>query len=160
VEEDGESFAESALLKARAFRDAVKMPSLADDSGLCVDALDGAPGLHSARFGRLDHSPTAQNLLLLELLKDVPEPGRGAEFVCVIAFAAPDGTEWTAEGRVRGIIAGSMRGAHGFGYDPVFLLPQLGRTFAELTAGEKDRYSHRGEAMRQARHHFDQGPGC
>jgi XTP/dITP diphosphohydrolase len=158
IAETGTSFTENALLKARAFRDHAGITALADDSGLCVDALAGEPGVHSARFGGFEHSPTAQNLLLLQLLQGVPDEDRGAEFVCVIACAEPNGSEWTAEGRVRGVIADGLRGVHGFGYDPVFLLPDLGQTFAELTGAEKDRMSHRGIAMRQARYHFETGP--
>jgi len=154
VDETGVTFAENALIKARAYRDASGIDSLADDSGLCVDALDGEPGVHSARFGGYQHSPTAQNLLLLERLRDVSPDLRGASFVSVIAFAGSDGHEWTAEGVVRGQITKMIRGWHGFGYDPVFLLPELGKTYAELAPAVKDPISHRGRAMEAARSHI------
>lgn len=159
VEETGNSFAENALLKARAFRDASGLGALADDSGLCVDALDGAPGLHSARFGGMHHEPAAQNELLLENMRGVSPVNRGAQFVSVIAFAGPDGEEWTATGAVRGFITDKPRGSNGFGYDPVFFLPGLGRTFAELTPSEKDPLSHRGQALRRARYHIEKSLG-
>jgi len=159
VEESGRSFSENALLKARAFREASGMAALADDSGLCIDALDGAPGVRSARFGGLERSPAAQNQLLLELLVQVPPDERGAEFVCVVGYADPSGAQWTAEGRIRGAIASRARGSHGFGYDPVFLVPEIGKTFGELTADEKDRLSHRGQALAQARSYLERSVG-
>jgi XTP/dITP diphosphohydrolase len=153
VNEIGTTFAENALLKARAFRDASSMATIADDSGLCVDALNGAPGVHSARFGDLQ-SPEARNELLLQMLEGVPTKDRDAHFISVIAFAGPDGDEWTVQGVAHGVIAKHPRGSHGFGYDPVFVLPDIGRTFAELTDQEKDPLSHRGKAMDLARSHI------
>lgn len=157
VDETGSTFSENALLKARSFRDASGMAALADDSGLCVDALGGAPGLYSARFGGLYHSAAEKNRLLLDMMKQIPAERRGAEFISVIAYASDPGQEWTVEGRVRGFIADRIRGEHGFGFDPVFLPPEYDRTFAELTPDEKDLISHRGIAMRRARDHLKNG---
>jgi XTP/dITP diphosphohydrolase len=159
VEETGTTFVDNALIKARAYRDGSGCHALADDSGLCVDALEGHPGLHSARFGGYNHSPTAQNLLLLERLQGIPPSQRGAAFISVIAFAGLDGTEWSEHGEVRGVIGEDIRGAHGFGYDPLFIFPALGRTFAELLGDEKDPISHRGQAMQQAASHLEKTLG-
>ncbi|HEV3308987.1 MAG TPA: RdgB/HAM1 family non-canonical purine NTP pyrophosphatase [Chloroflexota bacterium] len=155
IDETGATFAENALLKARAFRDVARMAALADDSGLCVDALGGEPGLRSARFGGLHHSSEEQNRLLLDMMEHVLAQDRGAEFVSVIAFSDRKGREWTAEGRIRGVIAAEPRGTNGFGYDPVFLVPDLDLTFAEMTSDQKDPISHRGIAMKLARSHLE-----
>lgn len=155
IEETGMTFEENALLKARAYATEASYPSIADDSGLCVDALDGRPGVYSARFGGLAHSATARNLLLLESLAGIPESERGAEFVCCIAYSDPKRLEWTVKGRVRGTITEEPRGVHGFGYDPVFLLPPLGKTFAELTSEQKNQVSHRAIAIKNARYHIE-----
>ncbi|SRR5579884_82677 len=149
VTETGVTFAENALLKARAYAEAAGLAALADDSGLCVGALDGQPGIHSARFENLSTS-SARNQRLLDLLRDVPEQERGATFVCVIAFHDPHGQEWTVEGRVRGRIALRERGDGGFGYDPLFLIPELGATFGERPE-RKDDLSHRARAVALAR---------
>lgn len=159
VEESGEAFVENALLKARAFSKAVGMPALADDSGLCVDALGGRPGINSARFGGLVNDPIGRNHLLLSYMRDVPEAERGAEFVCVAAFSSPTGDEWTVEGRLRGAISTKPCGCNGFGYDPIFLVPDLGRTLTELSASEKDAISHRSKALRLARKHLENSLG-
>ncbi len=146
VEETGSTFAENALLKARSACRATDLPAVADDSGLAVDALGGAPGIYSARYAGEGASDRARVEKLLDALKDVPAPRRGAEFVCAICCVFPDGDILTAQGRCRGQIAFAPKGRAGFGYDPVFLAG--GRTFAQLPPEEKDRVSHRGKALR------------
>ncbi|MBQ9967910.1 MAG: XTP/dITP diphosphatase [Oscillospiraceae bacterium] len=147
VEETGTTFAENAMLKAKAVMEASGMAAIADDSGLVVDALNGEPGVYSARYGG---RPTDldRTLLLLEKMKDVPEDARTGRFVSAIACALPDGTEVTAEGTCEGKILFDLRGTGGFGYDPVFYVPELGKTFAEAGAEEKNAISHRGNALR------------
>jgi len=147
VEESGATFAENAERKARAFAQASKLPSLADDSGLCVDALQGAPGVHSARYASSDTQRIAR---LLEALKEVAEAERAAHFACVLCLAFPDGRAFFSRGECHGKIAHAPRGPHGFGYDPIFELP-CGKTLAELTREEKALVSHRGNAARQMR---------
>ncbi|MFE4518293.1 RdgB/HAM1 family non-canonical purine NTP pyrophosphatase [Kitasatospora sp. NPDC056783] len=148
VPETGVTFAENALLKAHALARATGLPAVADDSGLCVDVLNGAPGIFSARWsGR--HGDDGANLdLLLAQLSDIAEPHRGAHFFCAAALALPDGTERVVEGRLLGTLRTAPAGAGGFGYDPI--LQPLGetRTCAELTAEEKNAISHRGKAFR------------
>lgn len=154
VEEDGMSFAENAAKKAAACARASGLWTVADDSGLAVDALGGAPGVHSARFAGTHGDDAANNALLLERLADVPHERRGAEFVCAIALAAPDGSiALEVEGRVRGRILQAPRGEGGFGYDPLFQFtepghPATGKSFAELSREEKASISHRGHALR------------
>jgi len=147
VAETGKTFAENARLKAAAVARATGMAALADDSGLCVEALGGAPGLHSARWAGGDASDAARNALLLSRLSGVPEAWRGAEYVCAVCLALPDGGKAEAAGVCTGRILEQPRGANGFGYDPLFLLPALGRTMAELTAAEKNAQSHRARAL-------------
>lgn len=144
VEETGTTFAENALLKAKAVMEASGLPAIADDSGLCVDALGGAPGVYSARYGGpgLDNRGRCQ--LLLENLRGQP---RAARFISVIACCFPDGTVLTAEGECPGTIAFAPQGTGGFGYDPIFFLPPLKKTFAQLTSEEKNAISHRGRAL-------------
>lgn len=148
VKETGVTFAENALLKAHALARATGHPAVADDSGLCVDVLNGAPGIFSARWaGR--HGDDKANLdLLLAQLADIADEHRGAHFACAAALALPDGTERVVEGRLRGTLRHEPAGAGGFGYDPI--LQPLGetRTCAQLTAEEKNAISHRGEAFR------------
>lgn len=151
VPEEGETFAENALAKARAYASASGLLTLADDSGLVVDALGGAPGVRSARFAGADASDEDRFNLLLEHLRDVPPERRRARFVCAIAIAEPTGEARVVEGRVEGYVAREPRGSHGFGYDPVFFLPELGRTMAELSPEEKNRISHRARAGQAAR---------
>ncbi len=146
VEETGTTFEENALLKAKAVMEASGMAAIADDSGLVVDALDGAPGVYSARYGNKD-SDAARTALLLENMKDVPEGKRTARFVSAIACALPDGRVVTARGTCEGTILFQTRGNNGFGYDPVFYVPQLGKTFAEADGPEKNSISHRGNAL-------------
>ena len=148
VEETGTTFAENAMLKAKAVMEASGMAAIADDSGLMVDALNGEPGVYSARYGG---RPTDldRTMLLLEKMKDVPEEKRTGRFVSAIACALPDGTELTAEGCCEGNILFDLRGTGGFGYDPVFYVPVLDKTFAEAGAEEKNAISHRGNALRE-----------
>ncbi len=150
VEEDASTFAENARLKAVAFATESGLAALADDSGLEVDALGGEPGTRSARYAGDDAGDADRIAFLLERMKDVPWEERTARFCCVIAFARPDGAVKYRRGECRGKIALEPRGEHGFGYDPVFFLPELSRTMAELSPAEKDRISHRGEAARKA----------
>jgi len=144
-EETGSTFAENAELKARAAAEAARTWALGDDSGLCVDALSGGPGLHSARYAATDEARRAR---LLDALSGVPPERRGAHFFCAAALCAPDGRIFRAEGRVYGSIATAPRGTNGFGYDPLFLPDETpGRTLAELPSAEKNRLSHRGRAL-------------
>ncbi len=147
VAETGTTFAENARLKADALASATGLAALADDSGLCVDALGGAPGLHSARWAGPGASDADRNAKLLLALADVPPERRTARFVCAAALAVPGGETWTAEGVCEGIILDAPRGINGFGYDPLFLLPSLGLTMAELSSEVKNRLSHRALAV-------------
>ena len=146
--EDEVTFAGNALIKARQLAEATGLLALADDSGICVDAMGGAPGVFSARWcGR--HGDDAANLeLLLAQMADVPERRRGASFVCAAAMAAPDGREEVAEGVMRGSLLFAPRGENGFGYDPIFRPEGLSVSSAELTPERKDAISHRGKAFR------------
>ncbi|MDG4859099.1 RdgB/HAM1 family non-canonical purine NTP pyrophosphatase [Streptomyces sp. T-3] len=149
VKETGVTFAENALLKAHALAQATGLPAVADDSGLCVDVLGGAPGIFSARWaGR--HGDDAANLqLLLAQLGDIADDAnRGAHFACAAALALPDGTERVVEGRLRGILRHTPSGSGGFGYDPILQPDGESRTCAEMTAEEKNAISHRGQAFR------------
>ena len=148
VDETGTTFEENSRLKAEAVMRAANMPAVADDSGLMVDALDGAPGVHSARYGH--KSFDAERIAyLLENLKDVPAERRTAKFVCVITCLWPDGREIVARGECPGRILYEKHGAGGFGYDPVFYLPEYGMTYAELPPEKKNEISHRGNALRE-----------
>ena len=148
VAETGATFAANALLKARAIAQFTGLPAVADDSGLCVDALNGMPGVLSARWsGR--HGDDAGNLrLLLAQLADVPDERRGAQFVCAAALVLPGGPEHVSEGVVRGSLIREPRGQHGFGYDPIFVPEAASVTTAEMDPADKDRISHRGKALR------------
>jgi XTP/dITP diphosphohydrolase len=149
VEETGLTFIENALLKARHACRATGLPALADDSGICVDALDGAPGLYSARYAG-GHGDAERNIdRLLRELADVPDERRGAHFVCVLALLrhAEDPQPIVVEGRWDGVIAHARRGTGGHGYDPVFLDPAHGQTAAEMALDFKNRISHRGQAL-------------
>ncbi len=148
VEETGTTFQANARLKAEAGARRFGAPCLADDSGLCVDALDGRPGVYSARYAPTDAERIAK---LLGELAGVPAERRSAAFVCAIALVWPDGRAIEVEGRCEGVITEAPRGAGGFGYDPVFRVPALGRTFAELAAAEKNRMSHRAMAVSRLR---------
>ena len=146
VEETGTTFEENSFLKADAVMKASGLPVLADDSGLMVDALDGAPGVYSARYGH-KASDKERTAYLLENMKDVPEERRGAKFVCVITCLFPDGRKIVARGECPGVIARAPHGENGFGYDPVFYLPELGVTYAELPSEQKNAISHRARAL-------------
>jgi XTP/dITP diphosphohydrolase len=150
VEETGATFAENAERKARAAAEWSGEWSLADDSGLEVDALGGGPGVHSNRFAGESTTEADRNAKLLELLQDVPPEHRTARYRAAVAVAAPDGRVWLTEGACEGVILQAPRGEGGFGYDPLFLLPQLGKTMAELEPEAKNRLSHRGRAMAEA----------
>lgn len=151
VEESGGSYAENAALKAVAFSQASGLPTLADDSGLEVDILEGLPGLRSARFAPLPGATDAdRRAYLLERLRGQPRPW-SARFRCVIALAIPAGEVWFTEGVCEGEIIPDERGQQGFGYDPLFLVSGLGRTMAELNMEEKNRLSHRARAVKAAR---------
>lgn len=152
-EENGKTFSENALIKARA---AAKIAPkgcfiMADDSGLCVDFLGGEPGVMSARYAgaKGDGADAANNKKLLKNLEGVPMPDRTARFVCAIALECPNGIEKVFTGKIEGVIDKSERGERGFGYDPLFLLPERGKTTAELTEREKNSISHRGKAFSQ-----------
>ncbi|AZP18134.1 RdgB/HAM1 family non-canonical purine NTP pyrophosphatase [Streptomyces aquilus] len=148
VKETGVTFAENALLKAHALAQATGLPAVADDSGLCVDVLNGAPGIFSARWaGR--HGDDRANLdLLLAQLSDIADEHRGAHFACAAALALPDGTERVVEGRLTGTLRHTPSGTNGFGYDPILQPSGDTRTCAELTPAEKNAISHRGKAFR------------
>ena len=145
VEETGSSFAENAMLKAKAVMEASGLPAIADDSGLCVDWLQGAPGIYSARYGGLDSDPERCRLLLGNMRGAT---NRAAHFHTAIVCAFPNGDTLTAEGDCHGTIAFAPMGDGGFGYDPIFFVPSLRKTFAQLTAEEKNAISHRGNALR------------
>ena len=148
VDETGTTFEENSLLKAEAVMKASGMPVLADDSGLMVDALDGAPGVYSARYGHKS-SDAERIAYLLENLKDVPAERRTAKFVCVITCLWPDGRRIVARGECPGQILFAPKGTGGFGYDPVFYLPELGMTYAELPSEQKNAISHRARALQE-----------
>ncbi len=148
-EEEATTFAENAAHKARAYAVATGLRTVADDSGLEVDALHGAPGLRSRRFFGEDTTAEERNTRLLALLEGVA--ARGARFVCVAALAAPDGRVELFDGEVRGEIGAALRGAHGFGYDPLFVRLDYNKTFAELDPSIKNRISHRARALERAR---------
>ena len=145
VEETGATFAENAMLIAKAICAAAKLPAIADDSGLCVDALNGGPGVYSARYGGEGLDDKGRYMLLLNSMRG--QPTRAAHFACAIACVFPNGDELTAEGRCDGTIAFAPIGEGGFGYDPVFFVPELKKTFGQLTAEEKSAISHRGKAL-------------
>ena len=150
VEENGETFADNAALKARAAVKKTGLIALADDSGLEVDALDGAPGVYSARFAGEPKDDERNNDKLLHLLETVANEERLARFRCALVVATPEGKEFLTEGTVEGQILTERRGSDGFGYDPLFFVPEYSRTMAELTLAEKNRLSHRAQAFRKA----------
>jgi len=153
VEEDGLTFDENAYKKAAFTARILGMPALADDSGLCVEALGGAPGVRSARYGGPDITDPQRCEKLLEALRG--KENRAAAFECVISIAVPTGAALTYEGRCEGVIADAPSGENGFGYDPVFYFPAYQKTFAELSAAEKNRVSHRGRALAELKSEFD-----
>jgi XTP/dITP diphosphohydrolase len=150
-EETGTTLRENAMLKAQAAADFSGMPAVADDTGLEVSALGGEPGVYSSRFAG-EHATYEDNRkLLLRRMEGIPESRRQAAFRTVVALCTPDGTCCTADGTCGGTITKTERGAGGFGYDPVFLVPEFGETFAEMSAARKNEISHRGKAFRNAR---------
>ncbi len=148
IEENGTTYEENALIKARAVAACTDKIVLADDSGLEIDYLDREPGVHSARYMGEDTSYTIKNANLISRLEGVPEEQRTARFVCAIAAVLPDGRELTTRATVEGRIGYEEKGQGGFGYDPIFYIPELGKTTAELTEDEKNEVSHRGKALR------------
>lgn len=148
VEENGKSFAENAAIKAKAIMELTGEIVMADDSGLEIDYLDGAPGIYSARFMGEDTSYDIKNTAILEKLQGVPDEKRTARFVCVIACAFPDGQMLESCGTMEGRIGYEIKGENGFGYDPIFYLPECGCTSAEISPEKKNELSHRGKALR------------
>ncbi len=151
VEEDGESFSENALKKARFYSQRLGKVTIADDSGLVVEALKGAPGVYSARYAGPGASDRTNNQKLLREMKGLGISKRRARFQCCLAIVAPGGKETVVEGSCRGVIGFKEVGTKGFGYDPLFILPRYGRTMAQLTVEEKNKISHRGKALRKLR---------
>ncbi len=151
VEETGSTFEQNALLKAEACARLSGLPALADDSGLEVDALGGAPGVQSARYAGPNASDADRYRLLLERMKNIPDAQRSARFRCVVALYMPSGEVYTAEGVCEGRITHAPRGTHGFGYDPVFFVNECGMTMAELAPEVKNRVSHRARAVQALR---------
>jgi len=151
VAENGATFAENARAKALAYARQSGLLTLADDSGLEVDALGGAPGVRSKRYAGENKSDAERIAFLLDQLRDAPAGKRGARFRCAIALAAPDGKQWETDGTCEGAIAFEPRGEHGFGYDPVFQVAERGARMAELSTTEKNQVSHRARAAAKAR---------
>lgn len=147
VEETGDTFEENASLKAVAVARATGLPAIADDSGLAVDALDGAPGVRSARYSE-EGTDAANNLKVLDEIRRRGLTRPAARFVCVMVLASPEGVLHTARGEVEGVIVDGPQGSGGFGYDPIFFCPELGKTFGNSTQEEKESVSHRGRALR------------
>lgn len=147
IEENGTTFEENALIKARAIANESNTIVLADDSGLEIDFLDKAPGVLSARYMGEDTPYEVKNAHILELLKEVQGKARSARFVCAIAAVFPDGREFTTYATIEGEIAHKSAGENGFGYDPIFFVPEFGKTTAELSPDEKNKISHRGKAL-------------
>lgn len=152
--EDADTFAENAVAKARYYSDAFGVAAVADDSGLVVDALEGAPGVTSARYSGDDADDARNNAKLLAALADVPEEGRTARFVCCAAYVDPDGEAFVEAGKVEGRVAFAPAGDGGFGYDPLFIPDGYDITFGEFKAEAKHRISHRGNAFRKLRDHL------
>ena len=149
VEETGTTFEENSFLKANAVMKATGLPALADDSGIAVDALNGEPGIYSARYGFDDSLDDAGRVrLLLKNMEQVPDGQRQAQFVCVITLVTPDGKTIQARGEVHGEVLRENRGEGGFGYDPIFYYPPFGKTLAQVSPEEKNQVSHRGQALR------------
>ncbi len=148
IEENGNSYEENALIKARAVAEYTDAIVMADDSGLEIDCLNKEPGIHSARYLGEDTSYRIKNQNLIDRLAGVPDEMRTARFVCAIAAVLPDGRELTTRATIEGRIGYEEKGSHGFGYDPIFYVPEFGKTTAELTEEEKNQVSHRGKALR------------
>ena len=154
--EDGDTFEANAQKKAETLMKKLALPVLADDSGLVVDALSGRPGVYSARFAGENASDADNNRKLLSELREIPEEQRTARFVCVMCLVMPDGTVYTTRGEAEGCILRQARGENGFGYDPLFYVKEYDKTFAELSAEEKNAVSHRGKALRSMRKIFSE----
>ncbi len=154
IEETGTTFEENSLIKARTLHEALHVAVMADDSGLAVDALDGAPGVYSARFMGHDTSYTVKNQAIIDAVEGKQ---RGAQFVCVIAYVDESGNEQIFKGVVEGEIAHEITGAHGFGYDPIFYYPPYGTTLANVSEEMKNAISHRGKALRQCVEYLEGG---
>lgn len=148
IVEDGSTFEENAMIKAKAISEISHELVLADDSGLEVDYLDKAPGIYSARFEGVDTPYSIKNKIIMDRLEGVPDNKRTARFVCAIAAAFPDGKSITKRGTIEGIIGYEEAGENGFGYDPIFYLPEYGCTTAQLSPEQKNEVSHRGKALR------------
>jgi len=151
VDEDGLTFKENALKKARVYSSFTGLTVLSDDSGLVIDVLSGEPGVRSARYSGENASDEGNNALVLEKLKNVPDEKRAGRFMCVVAIVTPDGKEYFADGICEGRISRERAGTNGFGYDPIFYIPEIEKTMAELTTQEKNKISHRAKALEKAR---------
>ena len=151
IEENGADFEENSLIKARALAKLTGIPALADDSGLEIDYLNGEPGIYSARYLGRDTDYDYKNNYIIDKLSQAKGKERRARFVCVISLVLPDGREFVKRGVMEGLIGYEQRGGNGFGYDPIFYLPEYGRTSAELSPDEKNKISHRGKALRAMR---------
>lgn len=147
IEENGTTFEENSLIKARALAKLTGLPALADDSGLEVDYLNGEPGIYSARYLGRDTDYDYKNNYIIDKLSGAKGEDRSARFVCVISLVLPDGREFVERGVVEGLIGYEQKGENGFGYDPIFYLPEYGKTSAELSPEEKNKISHRGKAL-------------
>ena len=147
IEENGATFEENSLIKARAVSKLTGLPALADDSGLEVDYLNGEPGIYSARYLGRDTDYDYKNNYIIKKLKEAKGEERSARFVCVISLVLPDGREFVKKGVMEGRIGYEIKGENGFGYDPIFFLPEYGKTSAEISAEEKNKISHRGKAL-------------
>ncbi|MDB5075985.1 MAG: XTP/dITP diphosphatase [Chloroflexi bacterium] len=161
VPETGQTFLENAMLKALAYMEAYSIPALADDSGICVDALAGAPGVRSARFGPPYLDDAGRVTYLLDQMRDIPPPKRTAHYVCTLVLAGPSDEPIIATGMCYGEVAAEPHeGSTGFGYDPVFIVPSYGTTVSKLTPEQKDTVGHRGKAVRRLLHALRQkSPG-
>ncbi len=148
VEENGTTFEENSLIKAREISKLTGLPALADDSGLEVDYLNGEPGIYSARYLGRDTDYNYKNNYIIDRLKEAEDKERSARFICVISLVLPDGREFVKKGVMEGRIGYEINGENGFGYDPIFYLPEYGKTSAELSSDEKNKISHRGKALR------------
>lgn len=151
VTENGKSFRENSLIKSRYVCEKSGLPVLADDSGLEIDYLDGGPGIYSARYLGRDTDYYTKNSIIIDKLKSAFDEERGARFVCAVSLVLPDGREFVTEGVMEGEIAHEIKGENGFGYDPIFYLPEYGMTSAEISREEKNKISHRGKALKKMR---------
>ncbi len=155
-EETGDTFEENALIKAREVKKLVNVPVISDDSGFEVKYLNNQPGVFSARFLGEDTSYEVKNSLIIDKLKDITGSERSAKFVSVIAYITSDGKEYCFRGEIEGVVSSEIRGANGFGYDPIFLLPSIDKTFAEMTMEEKNNHSHRKNSLMKFKEFLEQ----